>query len=48
MRSAPPVPDTADRIVLSEPDAELALELPENPPRPTEALIAAARRRTHG
>ena len=35
----------AERIVLSERDTVLVLELLENPPKPTPALIAAARRR---
>ena len=40
--------DVAERtalIVLSERDAERVLNLLENPPEPTPALIAAARRR---
>jgi uncharacterized protein (DUF1778 family) len=39
------VVDRAERIVLSERDTERVLELLENPPKPTPALIAAARRR---
>ena len=35
----------AERIVLSERDTVRVLELLENPPKPTPALIAAARRR---
>ena len=35
----------AERIVLSERDTERVLELLENPPEPTPALLAAARRR---
>ena len=35
----------AERIALSERDTERVLELLENPPKPTPALIAAARRR---
>lgn len=50
MRSALPaareVVDRAQRIVLSERDTERVLELLENPPKPTPALLAAARRRT--
>jgi uncharacterized protein (DUF1778 family) len=49
MRSALPaareVVDRAERIVLSERDTERVLKLLENPPKPTPALIAAARRR---
>lgn len=37
--------DRAERIVLSEHDSERVLKLLENPPRPTPALLAAARRR---
>lgn len=40
------VVDRADRIVLSERDTARVLELLENPPEPTPALMAAARRRT--
>jgi uncharacterized protein (DUF1778 family) len=36
----------SERIVLSERDSRRVLELLERPPKPTEALIAAARR--HG
>jgi uncharacterized protein (DUF1778 family) len=39
------VMDRAERIVLSERDTERVLELLENPPEPTPALLAAARRR---
>jgi uncharacterized protein (DUF1778 family) len=39
------VVDRAERIVLSERDSRRVLELLENPPRPTPALLAAARRR---
>ncbi|MBV8359073.1 MAG: DUF1778 domain-containing protein [Deltaproteobacteria bacterium] len=35
----------SERIVLSERDSKRVLELLDKPPRPTEALIAAARRR---
>jgi uncharacterized protein (DUF1778 family) len=42
------VVDRAERIVLSERDTMRVLELLENPPRPTPALTAAARRRTAG
>ena len=35
----------SERIVLSERDSKRVLELLEKPPKPTEALIAAARRR---
>ncbi len=37
--------DRAERIVLSERDSSRVLELLENPPEPTPALMAAARRR---
>jgi uncharacterized protein (DUF1778 family) len=37
--------DRAERIVLSKRDTVRVLELLENPPKPTSALIAAARRR---
>ena len=37
--------DRSERIGLSERDSARVLELLENPPRPTEALLAAARRR---
>ena len=37
--------ERAERIVLSERDTVRVLELLENPPKPTPALIAAARRR---
>ena len=50
MRNALPaareVVDRAERIVLSERDSERVLALLENPPEPTPALMAAARRRT--
>ena len=36
----------AERIALSRRDTERVLELLENPPEPTPALLAAARRRT--
>lgn len=39
------VVDQAERIVLSERDSVRVLELLENPPKPTRALLAAARRR---
>jgi uncharacterized protein (DUF1778 family) len=39
------VVDRAERIVLSERDSARVLALLENPPRPTRALLAAARRR---
>ncbi len=49
MRSALPaareVVDRAERIHLSERDSLRVLELLENPPKPTPALMAAARRR---
>src|SRR6266478_10157243 len=49
MRSALPaareVVDRAERIVLSERDSARVLKLLENPPKPTAALLAAARRR---
>jgi uncharacterized protein (DUF1778 family) len=37
--------DRAERITLSERDTQRMLELLENPPEPTPALLAAARRR---
>jgi uncharacterized protein (DUF1778 family) len=37
--------DRAERIVLSERDTVRVLELLENPPKPTPALMSAARRR---
>lgn len=37
--------DRAERIVLSGRDSKRVLELLENPPRPTPALMGAARRR---
>ena len=49
MRNALPaardVMDRAERIVLSERDSQRVLELLENPPEPTPALMDAARRR---
>jgi len=39
------VVDRAERIVLSERDTMRVLELLENPPKPTPALMAAVRRR---
>ena len=39
------VVDRAERIVLSERDTVRVLELLEKPPKPTPALLAAARRR---
>ena len=49
MRSALPearkVVDQAEHIVLSERDTTRVLKLLENPPKPTPALRAAARRR---
>ena len=49
MRSVLPtareVVDRAERIVLSERDTKRVLELLDNPPKPTPALLAAARRR---
>jgi uncharacterized protein (DUF1778 family) len=51
MRSALPAAreavDRAERIVLSERDSVRVLDLLENPPKPTPALLAAARRRLH-
>ena len=38
------VVNRAERIVLSERDTVLVFELLENPPKPTPALMAAARR----
>ena len=38
--------DRAERIVLSERDTARVLDLLENPPEPSAALVAAARRRT--
>ena len=38
------VVDRAERIVLSERDSVRVLELLETPPKPTPALVAAARR----
>jgi len=49
MRSVLPtareIVDRADRIVLSERDSKRILELLENPPAPTPALLAAVARR---
>jgi len=49
MRTALPVArevvDHAERIRLSERDSVRVLKLLENPPKPTKALLAAARRR---
>lgn len=49
MRTALPearrIVDRAERIVLSERDSARVLKLLENPPKPTAALRAAARRR---
>ncbi len=39
------VVDRAERIVLTERDTVRVLKLLENPPKPTPALMAAARRR---
>lgn len=39
------VVDRTERIVLSRRDTQKVLELLENPPKPTPALLAAARRR---
>ena len=39
------VVERSERIVLSERDSALVLELLENPPKPSAALLAAARRR---
>ncbi len=39
------VVDRAERIVLSARDSKRVLPLLENPPKPTPALLAAARRR---
>ncbi len=39
------VVDRAERLVLSERDTARVLDLLENPPQPTPALLAAARRR---
>lgn len=39
------VVDRAERIVLGERDTARVLELLENPPKPTPALLEAARRR---
>jgi uncharacterized protein (DUF1778 family) len=49
MRSVLPlardVVDRAERIVLSDRDTKRVLDLLDNPPKPTRALLAAARRR---
>jgi uncharacterized protein (DUF1778 family) len=49
MRNALPaareVVDRAERIVLSQRDTTRILKLLENPPKPSPALLAAARRR---
>ena len=49
MRAALPaareVVGRAERIVLSERDSARVLRLLDNPPKPTKALLAAARRR---
>jgi uncharacterized protein (DUF1778 family) len=45
LHSARKVVDRAERIVLSERDTERILQLLENPPKPSPALLAAARRR---
>jgi uncharacterized protein (DUF1778 family) len=45
MPAAREVVDKAERISLSVRDTEKVLKLLENPPRPTKALLAAARRR---
>lgn len=45
MPAARDVVDRAERIVLSARDSKRVLELLENPPKPTSALKAAARRR---
>ena len=42
------VVDRAERIALSERDTVRVLELLENPPKPTPALMATARRRVAG
>ena len=39
------VVDRAERLVLSRRDTERVLQLLESPPEPTQALLAAARRR---
>jgi uncharacterized protein (DUF1778 family) len=45
MPTARDVVDRAERIVLSARDSKRVLKLLENPPKPTAALKAAARRR---
>jgi uncharacterized protein (DUF1778 family) len=42
------VVDRAERIVLTQRDTMRVLELLENPPKPTPALLSAARRRRGG
>ncbi len=42
------VVDRAERIVLSERDSARVLKLLDQPPKPTPALLAAARRRRVG
>lgn len=48
MRAALPaarrIVDRAERIVLSDRDAERVLKLLDKPPKPTKVLVAAARR----
>jgi len=39
------VVERAERVILSERDSARVLKLLENPPKPTRALLAAARRR---
>jgi uncharacterized protein (DUF1778 family) len=46
MPAAKEVVDRAERIVLSERDSARILKLLDNPPKPTPALLAAARRRS--
>lgn len=45
MPAAREVVERAERIALSERDTARILKLLENPPKPTSALLAAARRR---
>jgi uncharacterized protein (DUF1778 family) len=45
LAAAREVVDKAERIVLSKRDSERVLNLLENPPKPTRALLDAARRR---
>jgi uncharacterized protein (DUF1778 family) len=47
MPTARDVVDRAERIVLSARDSKRVLKLLENPPKPTAALKAAARRRAY-